>query len=321
MSRRPRILIVTPALASANNGNWQTARRWGAWLEPLAEVEIADGWYGHDADLLIALHARRSGEAIDAFHACWPDRPIVLVLTGTDVYHDIHVNALAQQSLDVATRIVVLQAMAQYEISPWHRHKLRVIYQSHPLGQRLKPRADRFEIVCIGHLREEKDPCVVMEASRRLPKTSHIRLVHIGRALDPDLERAAREATSAHYEWVGELAHPAALQALRHARALLIPSAMEGGANVVVEAVMHGIRVLASRVSGNVGMLGHDYAGYFVRGDADDLATLLLRTETQHRFRHTLKAQCLARQGLFDPRQEHADLLALLLPLLPAATP
>lgn len=317
MSRRPRILIVTPALAAANNGNWQTARRWGAWLESIADVEIADAWYGHDADLLIALHARRSGEAIDAFHACWPERPIVLVLTGTDVYRDIHTNALAQQSLDLATRIVALQEMAQYEISPWHREKVRVIYQSHPMGHRLKPRTDRFEIVCIGHLRNEKDPWILMEAARRLPKQSPIRLVQIGRALDPDLERAAREAAGPHYEWVGELPHHAALEALRHARALLIPSVMEGGANVIVEAVMHSIRVLASKVSGNVGMLGLDYEGYFVRGDADDLTALLLRTERSHRFRQTLKAQCVARQGLFDPRREHADVNALVLPLLP----
>ena len=29
-----RIVIVSPALADANNGNWQTARRWQRLLQP-----------------------------------------------------------------------------------------------------------------------------------------------------------------------------------------------------------------------------------------------------------------------------------------------
>ena len=28
----PRVLIVSPALADANNGNWRTAARWGRFL-------------------------------------------------------------------------------------------------------------------------------------------------------------------------------------------------------------------------------------------------------------------------------------------------
>ncbi len=61
---KPHVLIVTPALADANNGNWRTASRWAQFLSAVAEVEIARAWAGGPCDALIALHARRSADPI-----------------------------------------------------------------------------------------------------------------------------------------------------------------------------------------------------------------------------------------------------------------
>ena len=47
---------------------------------------------------------------------------------------------------------------------------------------------------------------------------------------------------------------------------------MEGGAHVILEAVQSGTAVLASRIDGNVGMLGPAHEGYFEVGDDAGLA-------------------------------------------------
>ena len=105
MQSKPRIVIVTPALAAANNGNWQTAKRWAGMLAADYRVRLSDigsattAGAGADDQLMIALHARRSAPAIQAWRAAHPGRPLVLVLTGTDLYRDIHVDAQAQASL------------------------------------------------------------------------------------------------------------------------------------------------------------------------------------------------------------------------------
>ena len=46
-------MIVTPALADANNGNWQTARRWARMLAGAYRVTLVDRWTGSGADLMI----------------------------------------------------------------------------------------------------------------------------------------------------------------------------------------------------------------------------------------------------------------------------
>lgn len=313
---KPTILIVTPALAGANNGNWQTARRWAGFLESRYHIDIADHWHGLAADMLIALHARRSGEAVEAWAAAHPRRPIALVLTGTDAYRDIHRDPVAIAALGSATRIVTLQPQAVFEVDPSIRDKVEVIFQSAPFEARLQPRGDGFEVVAIGHLRHEKDPLTLVQAARLLPKDSALRIVQVGRALDAGLEQAAREARSRRYEWIGELPHHACRKLLRRARALVVTSRIEGGANVIVESVMSDVRVVASRISGNIGMLGEDYDGYFTPGDAQALADLLLRVERDRRFRLHLKEQCRARRPLFEPEREREAVLALVARLL-----
>ena len=86
---------------------------------------------------------------------------------------------------------------------------------------------------------------------------------------------------------------------------------MEGGAHVILEAVQSGTPVLASRISGNVGMLGANYAGYFKAGDAMGLAALLKRCATEPEFFALLQSQCELRAELFDPSVEKRLILEL----------
>ena len=307
------ILIVSPALATQNNGNWQTAKRWAHFLRPHYEVTIASEWSGDgQADLLIALHARRSAPSLAAFSKAHPRRPRMLVLTGTDLYGDIACDGAAQTSLALATWLVVLQPAALAVLAPPLRAKACVIYQSSP-SLRPDPATHRHADICmVGHLRAEKDPQTFMRASA-LVSSSKARLIHIGGALDAQLGQLAEatQAASARYHWLGNLPHFETRQRIKRCHAMVIASTMEGGANVIIEAVTSGVPVLASDISGNRGMLGNDYAGYFPVGDAAALAQLIDRSIGDAAFHAQLRAQCAARAAFFDPKAEQAALLKL----------
>ncbi|MEW6761198.1 MAG: selenoneine biosynthesis selenosugar synthase SenB [Pseudomonadota bacterium] len=323
---RRRILIISPAGARDNNGNWQTASRWSRFLRGQYQVEVARDWSEQDPipDLLIALHARRSAAALAAFTARHPDRPSVLVLTGTDLYRDIAIDANAQASLHHAHALVLLQPAGLALLSDAMQAKAQVIYQSAPS---LRPRppgpnARHRDICMIGHLREEKDPLTFIRAAS-LVTASNARLLHIGGALDPALGAAAEQAESPRYHWLGALPHAAARQRLKRCQAMAITSKMEGGANVIIEAVTSGVPVLASDIDGNRGMLGEDYAGYFPAGDAAALARLIDRSIMDPDFDALLRRQCAARARLFAPAAEQAalrDLVDNLLLHAPGAT-
>jgi putative glycosyltransferase (TIGR04348 family) len=320
-----RILIVSPATARENNGNWQTASRWARFLRGSYRVDIVPGWSdGEPPDLLVALHARRSAASVAAFAEACPRRPIVLVLTGTDLYRDLASSPEAQASVRQASALVLLQPAGLAQLPAALRPKARVIYQSAPA---LSPQARRaaprhLDICMIGHLRPEKDPLTFIRAAE-LVRDPRLRFIHVGGALDPALEAAARTAQQANprYRWLGALPHALARQRLKRCHAMVIASTMEGGANVIIEAVTSGVPVLASSVSGNRGMLGEDYAGYFPVGDAGALARLVERSAADPDFDALLRRQCAARAAMFAPTEEQASLLGLMKDLTPGCPP
>jgi len=255
---------------------------------------------------MLALHARRSAESMAQYRLARPVGGLVLALTGTDVYRDIHEDEVAQQSLALADRLVVLQPAAMGELTAPQRAKCDVVFQSAPS---LKPAARHtrhFEVVQVGHLRHEKDPFTPITALRMLPPASHIRLVHIGTALDAHHADAMRIVTrdEPRLKWLGGLSRSETRQRIKRAHLLVIASRMEGGANVIVEAVTAGVPVIASRISGNVGMLGENYPGYFMLGDAADCAAILRRAETDEVFYQRLVKACAKRAVNFVPEHE-----------------
>ena len=126
-----KIAIVTPAPPDSRYGNRITAVRWARILRRLGNrVSISQTYDGEPYDLLVALHARKSHSSIINFRRHNPSAPIIVALTGTDLYRDIRTNHRAQESLDIANRIVVLQPKAIEELRPNWRKKTRVIYQS-----------------------------------------------------------------------------------------------------------------------------------------------------------------------------------------------
>ncbi|MBB3221821.1 selenoneine biosynthesis selenosugar synthase SenB [Pseudoduganella umbonata] len=320
-SGKPSICIVSPGTARDNNGNWHTADRWAHFLRGDYDIVIQERWSEQwpAPDLLIALHARRSAPSLADFRRHYPDRPALLVLTGTDVYHDIHHDAEAEGALALADALVVLQPAALDELPDAIRPNAHVIYQSAEALAPLPGLPGRQDITMAGHLRGVKDPATFMRAAA-LVKAPDVFMQHIGAALDADLGRLA-ERTAAdleHYAWLGGASRELTRDCIRRSHALAICSTMEGGANVIVEAITSGVPVLASDISGNRGMLGDGYAGFFPAGDAAALARLIDRSVQDGAFLATLRAQCAARVPLFAPEAERAALLALVDNLLPS---
>jgi putative glycosyltransferase (TIGR04348 family) len=312
-----QVLIVSPASARENNGNWHTASRWAHFLRSRHQVAIAPDCCAdaNAPDVLIALHARRSAGAIAAFARAWPERQLIVVLTGTDLYRDLAFSPEARVSLDLATHLVLLQPDGVSLLPDAVRHKARVIYQSAPsMRTATHGQARRhYDICMIGHLRAEKDPYTFMRAAT-LVQSPKVRLIHIGGALESALGQAATAtaAVTTRYQWLGHLPHAGARQRLARSHAMAICSLMEGGANVIIEAVTSGVPVLASDISGNRGMLGNDYAGYFPPGEAASLAHLIERSVSDPDYSALLLRQCAARAPLFTPNRERSALLALL---------
>lgn len=317
--RLPSILVVTPARAEANNGNWHTAARWARMLRGHCRIGIAGAWDGAPCDLLLALHARRSARSIAAFAARHPDRPLVVVLTGTDLYRDLPGDAAAQRSLALASHLIVLQEAAPDALPAAHRAKCSVIYQSAPALRPAAPPQRRLRVASVGHLRDEKDPSTFMRAAARLRGREDIRFEQIGAALDPVLEREALRTADAGpaYRWLGNLPRAVTRQHIRRAHLLVNTSRMEGGAQVIVEAAQSGTAVLASRVPGNIGMLGASHPGLFEVGDDAHLARLIERARDDAAFLALLRTQTLARAALFDPAEERQRLLTLVHSALP----
>ena len=267
---------------------------------------------------MIALHARRSAPSIAAWREMHPHAPLIVALTGTDLYRDIEHDASAQRSLELADALVVLNELGAQRLPLALRPKCRVVLQSCS-ERRTLPRTTRhLRALMVGHLRAEKDPQTYFAAAQRLAHRTDILLDHIGAALDPQwADQAAKLAAAVpQYRWLGGLPHETTRRRIQAAHVLVHPSRMEGGAHVVIEAVRSGTPVIASRIDGNVGLLGPDYGGYFEPGDGAGLARLLERARDDADMLPALRRQIGWRAPQFAPEAEASHLQRLVDELL-----
>lgn len=303
-----KIAIVTPAPARSTKGNRVTAVRWARILGELGHrVSILGEYDRQSCDAVVALHARRSHRSIERFHRRHPDRPLIVALTGTDLYRDMAHSAKTRRSLELASRLVVLQRLAISGLPRHLRSRARVIHQSvNRTRAPVAPSPRWFEVCVIGHLRRVKDPFRTARAARLLPPSSRIRVLHLGDALSRDMERRAadEERGNRRYRWLGGQPAWKTFRILRRSRLLVLSSVLEGGANVISEAIAASTPVLASRIPGSIGMLGAAYPGYFPVGDTRALASLLERAEADSRFYRRLHTWIRRLVSLVDPARE-----------------
>ena len=303
------ITIITPAKIKSLSGNRATAKRWAFFLQQLGhKITIAVKWDQAPCDLMIALHAWRSAEDIALLKQKHPQTPLIVAMTGTDLYRFIlsHPEPTLA-SIKAADELVVLHDLAYLALPEDARHKVNIVYQSAiPLPFPINRSKRTFDICVVGHLRDEKDALRTAYAVRDLPASSRIRVKHYGKAHNKKWEKMAKQEmkTNPRYHWFGEIKHWKIRQQYARCHLMVLSSVMEGGANVISEATVAGLPVIASDIVGSIGLLGEDYPGYYPVSDTDGLQKLLIKAENDRKFMQLLEKHCDQRSKLFLPEVE-----------------
>ncbi len=308
-----KISLFTPANKQSKTGNRTTALRWAGMLREAGHrVRIDVDYNGEPTDLVIAIHAWRSAASILRYRERFPGGPLVVCLGGTDVNTFLKSHPeTTLRTLQLADALICLHDLIGEALPAPLRRKLHVIRQSAmPLPSPRRPAVRNFDICVIGHLRDVKDPFRTALAARLLPPESRLRVIHLGKARTPDFagQASAEMAMNPRYRWLGEVPCWRVRRELAKTRLMVISSNQEGGANVVSEAIVAGVPVIASDIPGNVGLLGRDYPGYFPVRDEVALARLLHRAETEPVFLETLERYRRKLIPLFRRDREQAAL-------------
>lgn len=324
------IAVVSPVRPRSTSGNNVTSNRWAKLLEAVGHQVLIIHHYEEDpigpedarlmasADLLVALHARRNAKAVQWWKSQKAESPLVVALTGTDLYADLPADKTTIASVDAADALIVLQSEAVARLNkmkPSWGDLATVVHQSvagpHPDRQ---PVAEEFRVVVLAHLRAVKDPLLAARAARHLPLDSTISVHHAGGGIDSELTATAKreQEENGRYRWYGELDRQKARELLATADVLACTSVSEGGANVVSEAIALGIPVVGTRIDGNAGLVGRSYPGLVPVGDDRALGDLLLRLERDPNFLDELQRQTDERQYLTRPANEQAALVAII---------
>lgn len=275
-----RALVVTPAARGSRSGNRTTALRIAALLRRCGlSVGLRSPATREPADLLVAVHAVKSRDCVLAHQAAQPDRHRVVLLAGTDIYPEFAPEPATLAALQAASAIVALQPLAVAALPAALRAMARTIVQSAVAATATARPTDHFAVCVLAHLRAIKQPLLPFAALACVDRSLPVRVTLAGRALDPELAAAASawSLREPRAKYCGELNRLAARRLIATSHLLVVPSAAEGGANVVSEAIAAGTPVVATSVPGNLGLLGADWPGLFAPGDAAALAALLVQ--------------------------------------------
>ena len=232
------LALITPAGRGSHAGNRATATRWAGLLRELGcrvrvigpEAAPAGCRFdGKSPDLVMALHAWRSHGANLACRQAFPGCPLVVVLTGTDVYRFQHSHPDAfLESLAAADALIGLHDGLDEDLPSRVLPRLHVVHQSAlplPPGAP-RPGRRQLDVLVVGHLREEKDPLRAALAVRDLPADSRLRVIQLGGAHDETWAQAARDEMAANprYRWLGDLPRWRVRQWMARARLMVISS-------------------------------------------------------------------------------------------------
>ncbi len=276
-------------------------------------------------DVLVALHARKSRHFIDDFLLLNAGGRVVVYLTGTDLYSDIRGGCeVCLSSLELADVIVISQGASMASVPDAFKSKVVVVHKSIDLPEGFVSDLELVDdgdealevglISVVGHLRAVKQPFLAVEALSVLNEECEVELVLLGNVVDAEMLEIGEEwcRRESRFRWFRGVEHVDALRWVRRSLVTVNSSLAEGGANSVGESIVLGVPVLATRVEGNVGMLGEDYEGYFGVGDVGELAALMKRVLVDAVFLSRLREQVGVRAGLLRPEREKLGWMQLL---------
>lgn len=305
-----KVLVTTPYEKNSLQGNTVTAKRV---VSILQESGIESAVLSNDdevgrADVLIALHARKSAHFIDEFLAVNPAGKVIVYLTGTDLYSDIpSCCEICEKSMELADALVVSQEASLSSVPERYCAKSVVVHKSIEIPELASKATEPDLFTVIGHLRAVKQPFMAVESLQLLEGS--VRLVLLGKEVDLGSDEISRkwQAKDPRFQWLGGVPYAETLQWMQRSVATINTSLAEGGANSVGESIVLGVPVLASRVEGNVGMLGDDYAGYFSADSEQELADLMHRVIHDSDFLEKLRQQVRVRSEKFLRENEKQD--------------
>ncbi len=308
-----KITIARPQVGNVHTGNQSTTDQWTEILRSQGHEIGFD--LDRESDLLVALHAVKSREAILHYRQIGATGRIILALTGTDIYPEPEPDAI--ESMRIADALVVLQHKALAKIPDAYHKKTRVIIQSVRRTSDFVAAAkqrDPFVILVAGHLRDVKDPMRAAIAARNLPPHSKVVIRHAGAILEKKYQEmvAAEEAANPRYEYLGPLKQEDLHRLIRESQATALTSLSEGGPRILGESIVQGTPVIASNIDGVTGLIGDEYPGLFPVGDTGSLTERLLKLEQDSAYRALLETETKRLADVFDPAQEHAAWKALI---------
>ena len=276
-----KVCVASPYPLSELKGNSVTTDRIVAMLnEDGIEARGAHGYDGEPADVLIALHAVKGAPAVFDFREKVPNGKIVLLLTGTDIYQGLAEGSqIGHEALRMADRIVVPQEAAISRLPEDVRKQTCVIRSSlDPISIKATPRESPFVISVVGHPRPVKRPFLTIETVSRHPEWLNLEVWQIGQALDDESRKTAEVwvQKDSRYRWFGGLPREESLMKCAESSLTINSSIFEGGAHAVLEAMTMGVPVLASRIEGNIGLLGENYPGYFEEGELGNVLQAII---------------------------------------------
>lgn len=314
------VLVSSPFPIESLQGNSISANRIARRIADLGlRTAACHDYQAQDANVLIALHTRRGLPTIKAFRARYPQRAIIAVATGTDLYKDLpNGDTDALEGMRLADAIVTYQDHSAADVPAEFAAKVRTIWKSIelPITENLpEPPATPKTFTILAHLRETKDPFLTVRALQHLDAALPIEARHFGTPLEAGLEAEAlgwmrREN---RYHWSTPIPREEVAAAIRSSHATINTGKTEGGSNAVCESIVLGTPVLATETPANIGFLGRDYGGYFPVSDARALAQLIERCcQPDATFLHMLASQLEPRADLFRPATESAGWKILL---------
>ncbi len=306
--------MASPYPLEMLKGNVVTARRIASLLvEAGLEARVSYLWDGEEADVLIALHAVKGAEGVFRFKEAFPRGKVVSLLTGTDLYEMLPGGSrIGHQVLGLVDRIVVMTESAIEVLPAEVREKVVVIRKSlEPFELGEVRTEEKMVISVLGHLRPVKRPFATIEAVSKHPEWEEVRVWQIGEALGGDSERLAREweKRDSRYRWWGGLPRNEGVRLCAAGWLTVNSSLAEGASNAILEAMTLGVPVLASKIPGNIGLLGEGYSGYF---EEADLEVVLGEIVTGNVDLKEWVAEAKERLGLFSREAETNSWLELL---------
>ena len=307
-----KISIVTPtagpSFQSSITGNEITAVRWKKIFKKLGhDAVLLRSYKNEPSDVLVALHGRKSSGSIFRFALAFPGKPIILALTGTDIYEDGPCHPAVAKSISFARHVITLQPNALKLLDTDTQKKTTTIYQSAEKNSGFTAKsAEYFQVCLVAHLRPVKDPLRAAEASELLPVSSKIKILHAGEARDIEARKQAslHSRKKGRYLWLGPLSHGETRSLIASSHLLLLTSKSEGGANVLSEALALDTPIISTRINGVEGLLGAEYPGYFPTGETKALADLLVHIENDTNFYRKLQGACRKEARLVAPARE-----------------